>query len=83
MKAGLVPSSALAHGWEASVHLFAAEHGIEIKDKITYVKVKALMKLIDDIDELTAKKVDIALRQAKKRRERDKLKLELGYKKKE
>lgn len=83
MKAGLVPSSALAHGWEAGVHLFAAEHGIEIKDKITYVKVKALMKLIDDIDELTAKKVDIALRQTKKRRERDKLKLELGYKKKE
>jgi hypothetical protein len=74
-----VPSSAIAYGWEAEVQLFAQEHDIKINSKEAYQNTKELMKLIDDIDELTAKKVDIALKQAKKRMRRDQLKIKLGW----
>jgi hypothetical protein len=49
---GMVPSSALAYGMEAKVHLYAVEHRIGIDSKEAYQMVSRLMWLLEDVERI-------------------------------
>jgi len=79
MKTAIVPSSALAFGWEAGVLMFAAEHGITIDTKKKYQQARELQVLLRQLEAHMVKKMELEGKLRVARQRRDKLKLALGW----
>lgn len=76
---GMVPSTALAYGMEAPVHLFAVEHGIRIDSKEAYRSVSRLMWLLEDVERLKRQKAVVQHSMDTRWKQIRRLRKELGW----